>query len=197
MQRWTDWVLRHRGTVLAVWLLSAAVGGIFTPYTSSLLRFNFELPGWAGHETNRAIVDRFGNGGANDPILLVSTVPPGSSATDPAVLAQFDAVVTRAAEATPGSRVASYTLTGDRAYVGDDGRTLVAAVFPTLIEGPDFYVEATPALQRVTAGAAVAGAPVEMTGTTELEGEENGSDRGLLAEVLIGAGGALVVLALV
>jgi putative drug exporter of the RND superfamily len=197
MRRWTDWVLRHRAKVVTIWLLCAVTGGVFIPYTSSLLQFNFELPGWAGHETNRSIINRFDNGGANDPILLVSTVPPGQSATDPTVLAEFDEVVARAAAATPGSRVSSYTLTGDRAFVGDDDRTLVAAVFPVLVEGPDFYVDATPALQRVTEGASVAGAPVEMTGTSELEGEENGSDRGLFAEVLIGAGGALVVLALV
>jgi RND superfamily putative drug exporter len=197
MPRWTDWVLSHTRAVIAVWALAAVLGGIFIPYTSSLLRFNFELPGWAGHETNRSIVDRFGNGGANDPILLVSTVPDGRSATDPAVQAEFEEVVAEAAAATPGSRVASYGRTGDPAYLGSDDRTLVAAVFPVPISGPDFYVDATPALERVTADARVAGAPVEMTGSTELEGEENGSGRGLLAEVLIGAGGALVVLALV
>jgi len=50
------------------WLLVAVAGGATASTTSNALSYVFDLPGQPGFETNQQIVERFGGGGANDPL---------------------------------------------------------------------------------------------------------------------------------
>lgn len=64
-------VITRRWWVLSVWLLLAVSGGWAAPHAVSALSYDFSLPGQPGYETNRAIVEQFGSGGDNAPVLLV------------------------------------------------------------------------------------------------------------------------------
>ena len=70
-------------------------------------------------------------------------------------------------------------------------------IYPPVTAGPDPYAGSLPRLERVVQEARDGGADVELTGFGQLsEGGAEG-DRSVLAEVLLGGLGALVVLALV
>ena len=104
-------------------------------------------------------------------------------------------------KALPGSRLASYASTGDRAFVSDDGRTTFALVYPQ--PDPDSAFGENPAAEKAASaalkGATVAGQPVHLTGFDALF-EDSGADSegpGLLLEAVLGGLGALAVLTFV
>ena len=73
----------------------------------------------------------------------------------------------------------------------------VAVLYPPVTAGPDSYAGSLPRLEQVVEAARADGTDVELTGFALLsEGGAEG-DRSVLAEVLLGGVGALVVLALV
>ena len=187
MHRLTDTVLRHRLVVALVWLVVAVAGGATASTTVDRLSFEFDLPGQAAYETNQQILEQFGNGGLNDPLLLVVT---GDRAS-----AQADRVADAAREALPGTRtVAPGDRGADVLAVGAD--EAVAVVYPPVVPGPEPYAQAEPALDKIAEQASGDGSEVVLTGFSVLEAG-GGDDRGIIVEVLIGAIGALVVLALV
>ena len=197
MNRWTSWVLRHPAIVTVAWLAVTLAGGALAPSTIDRLSYEFTLPGQPAYEANVAIAEQYGTGGSVDPLLLVVELPEGESVDDPAVTEELGAAFERAAQATPGGRVASYVDTGDEAFVSDDGKWTFALVYPEVARGPDPYVSTLPALEAALADATVAGAPVVITGTSVLSEDGAGGDRGVLVETILGGLGALVVLALV
>ena len=78
---------------------------------------------------------------------------------------------------------------------GDD--VAVAVLYPPVTAGPDSYAGSLPRLEQVVEAAQAEGTDVELTGFALLsEGGAEG-DRSVLAEVLLGGVGALIVLALV
>ena len=187
MKRLTDLVLRHRLLVALAWLVVAVAGGATAPTTVDRLSFDFALPGQAAYETNQQIIDDFGGGGLNDPLLLV--VKGGGAAE------RADQVADAARRAVPGTRtVAPGDAGADVLAVSDQDAVVVA--YPPVAPGPEPYVSATPRLQQVAERASSQGSEVTLTGFSVLA-EGGGSDRGILFEVLLGALGALVVLALV
>ncbi|MBE1485871.1 MMPL family transporter [Plantactinospora soyae] len=197
MAGWTDWVLRHRRTVVLFWLVLTALGGALAGRTVDALGFEFALPGQPGYEANREILQRYGTGGPYDPLVLTVTVPPDRSLREPQVQQEFSAVVERVRGALPGARVLAYPGTDDPALLADGGRTTLALIYPRPVPGPEPYAQALPVLESVAGGATVAGAPAQVTGIEALKSATGEGDRGVLVEVLLGAGGALVVLALV
>jgi RND superfamily putative drug exporter len=202
MSSLTRWVLSHKRTVVVLWLGLTIAGVAAAGPASNALEPEFSVPDREGWETNVEISERYrGTGGDGAPLLPVVTLPKGESVDAPQVKADLTRIDARLREALPGSRIASYTSTGDDAFVSDDGRTTYALVYPPPDPGSTFgeNPKAESAAQRALAGATVAGEPVHLTGFDALA-KDSGSDSegpGVLLEAVLGALGALVVLGFV
>jgi putative drug exporter of the RND superfamily len=186
-------VIRHRLLIGAAWLAVLAAALIGVGHVSGRLSQQFSLPGQPGYVTDQQILQRYGIDGAEQPLVPVVTLPPGQAVTGArAALARAFAEV---AGAQPGTSVLSYPSTGNQAFIGRDGRTTFALVLLPGYQPGD----PTPAINRETAilRQALPGATVTVTGLPALSGSSAGRGTGVLAEVLIGAAGALAVLAFV
>jgi uncharacterized membrane protein YdfJ with MMPL/SSD domain len=189
-------VLRHKLAVVMFWLAVLVVGGFASAKLSGRLSGQFALPGTASYKANQQILRLYGNGGGGYPEIAVVTLPPGqvsgSLAGRRALERAFGAVARE-----PDLRVADYASTGDRAFLGSDGRTSFGLVFtpfagelspPSL--GPQITAAMTPALP--------AGSQVRVTGMNELtSGGQSSQGFGVLAETLLAGVAALAVLAFV
>ncbi|MGH3913512.1 MAG: MMPL family transporter [Pseudonocardiaceae bacterium] len=194
---WTGWVLRYRIVVVLFWVGLAGLGGALASRTVDALSYEFALPGQPAYEANQDIVERFGSGGVNDPLLLTLTLPEGASVTEQATQDQLTAALNQVTSVVPGARIASYPSTQNPAFLSADQRTTFALVYPPPTPGPEPYAAARPALEAAVAQVQVAGAPLRLTGIALLETASSGGDRGVLVEVVLGGAGAFVVLVLV
>lgn len=183
----TSAVLRHRLLVALAWLVVAVAGAATAPTTVDRLSFDFNLPGQAAFETNEKIVDQFGGGGLNDPLLFLVS---GDGVTERA-----DAVADAARQAVPGTRTVSPSDAGADVLAAGNSSAVVV-VYPPVDAGPEPYVSSSPPLEQVAKKASTGGVEVTLSGFSVLE-QGGGDDHGLLVEVLVGALGALIVLALV
>jgi RND superfamily putative drug exporter len=192
MTRFSHFVLRHRLAVALFWLVLLVAGGAAAGKLSGHLSHDFSFPGAAGDTANQAILTTYGNGASTYPLVPVVVLPGSTTVDDPALRRAFEA-----AAITPRMRVVSYPSTGDRSFIGNDGRTVFGLVFPPPAEGgstPDYGTQITTAMS----GALPPGATVRVTGLDELSTVDNtGTGTGVLTETLIGSLGALVVLAFV
>lgn len=196
MERLTRWVLAHRWPVVVVWLVLMAVGGATASGTIDRLSYESRLPDRQAQQANDTLAERFGGtGGKNAPLLLVVTVPQGTRADSPAVRREWEALVEKVTP--PGGRGVSYASTGREALLSGDRRTTVALVYPPGTPSQSPYDAFLPGIKKTVEGAGIAGAPVELTGQPVLSGRDSGAARSPLYETLIGALGALLVLALV
>jgi RND superfamily putative drug exporter len=195
----TRWVLGHKRTVVVSWLVLTIVGIALAGPASDALTPGYSVPGKEGWETNEEIVARYGNtGGSTAPLVPVVVLPEGRTVDSPGVRAELAAVDERLRESLPGSRIASFASTGDRAFVSDDGRTIFTLAYPRPDPGTQWgeAPEAAKAAGRALEGTTVAGAPVRLTGIDPLQ-EDSGADSegtSVLVEALIGGFGALLVL---
>jgi putative drug exporter of the RND superfamily len=159
----------------------------------------YSVPGKEGWETNEAIAARYGDTGRiTPPLVPVVVLPAGKTVDSSGVRAELAAIDERLRESLPGSRIASFASTGDRAFVSDDGRTIFALAYPRPDPGSQWgeAPEAAKAAGRALEGATVAGAPVRITGIDPLQ-EDSGADSegtSVFVEALIGGFGALLVL---
>src|SRR4051794_5345717 len=165
MRRLTDFVLRHRVLVLAVWLLAMAAGIATAKTTTDRMTRTFTLPSSpAAHAA--ALIDRdYRVGGAQDPDVVVVTGSGGArldtAAARTSLAAIFDAV-----RAT-GDRVVDYPGTGDPAFLTKDRTSAYALVFVPP-RGPDAAATAAGPLQSVARAAAPPGQRGHATGTAPL-----------------------------
>jgi RND superfamily putative drug exporter len=195
----TRWVLAHKRTVVITWVVLTIAGMMASGPAIDRLDQEFAVPNEEGWETNEAIAERYGTGGADGFALLpVVKLPDGKTVDSPGVKEDLAAVDKRLERALPGARIASYVSTGDRALVSDDGRTVFGVAYPRpdreqpFGANPDAEKNASAALR----GATVAGAPVHLTGLDALM-EDSGAESegtGVLLEAVIGGVGALLVL---
>jgi RND superfamily putative drug exporter len=197
----TRWVLAHKRIVVLFWVLLTVVGIATVNQATKAMDQKFSVPGKEGWETNVAITEHFhGTGGDTAPIVPVVTLPQGKTVNSPGVDAQLANVDKELHQALPGARVASYTSTGNKAFVSEDGRTTFAIIYPqpdpdaAFGENLDAAKDARAAMSSVT----VAGAPVHVSGYDALY-NDSGSDSGtgVLLESVLGGAGALIVLAFV
>lgn len=205
MRRWTTWVLRLRWLVVVGWVAVAVVGGVLAPKTIDRLSYDFGLPGQPAFETNERILAEFGNGGAIDPLAVVLSVPAPATVDDPEVRSQFASALNQLPD--EGWRVVSFLDAGTsggtaeaasrNALTSSDRRTTVALVYPPVLPGPAAYAAALPQLTSTMATVKVAGQPLQVTGVEALREGGGGSDRPIIVEIAFGAGGAMIVLALV
>jgi putative drug exporter of the RND superfamily len=201
MEQLTRWVLRHRRLVVAVWLVLTIVGIATVSNATKAMDQKFSVPGREGWVTNAQIAGIYNHTGSDtSPLLEVTTLPAGKSATDPALRGDLRSLEQTAEKAIPGARVAGYGSTGNRAFLSKDARTAFVVVYPpedpkaTFGGNPDAEKHLRKALQ----GATVAGAPVHLTGYDALSAQSGGGNGpGVFLEALVGGVGALVVLAFV
>jgi putative drug exporter of the RND superfamily len=190
-------VLRHKGAVVAFWLAVLVAGGAASAKLSSRLSPEFALPGAASYQANQQILRLYGNGGSGNPEVVVVRLPPGNGAASPAMRLALGRAFAAATTRIRGLRVADYASTGERAFLGSDGRTTYGLVFtpysgelspPSL--GPQIAAAMTP---RLPPRAAVA-----VTGMNELQsGGQAKEGFGVLAETLLAGTAALAVLVFV
>lgn len=195
MERIARWILRHRLVVVLFWVVVTAAGFVASANLSSSLSQEFSVPGYAAFEANEEIVADYGAGGTNPPAVLVTTVPEGTTVTDPKALADWRRTLVRVQQSAPGLRVVGYPGTRDAKFISDDGRTTFAYVYGPVAPGFDQTPIAAPAIDAAAKASSVAGAPVGVTGLAYLIGDTGGgSGPSLLVEVLLGGVGALAVL---
>jgi putative drug exporter of the RND superfamily len=198
----TRWVLSHKRTVVISWIVLVIAGIAAAGPATDALDPEFSVPNKEGWETNVDIAKHYrGTGGDTAPLIPVVTLPKGTSADSPQVKADLRQVDQRLERALPGSRLASYASTGDRTFLSKDGRTAFAVIYPT--PDPDSAFGENPQAEKAASAAlkdsTVAGRPVHLTGFDALA-EDSGQDSGgpgLLLEAMLGALGALAVLAFV
>jgi putative drug exporter of the RND superfamily len=197
----TRWVLAHKKTVVISWIVLTIAGIAAAGPASEALDQEFSVPKKEGWETNEAIAAKYnGTGGDTAPLVTVATIPRGESVDSAQVKADLAKVDSRIEKALPGSRLASYASTGDRAFVSKDGRTTFALIYPK--PDPDSAFGDNPKAEEnartALAGAAVGGAPVHLTGFDALQQASGGDEGpGVLLEAVLGGVGALIVLSFV
>jgi RND superfamily putative drug exporter len=198
----TRWVLAHKCIVVVLWLALTIAGGAAAGPASRALNPEFSVPGKEGWTTNVAIAQRYrGTGGTGQPLLPVVTLPQGTTVASPGVRAGLARIDARLRQALPGARIASYASTGDAAFVSKDQRTTFALIYPTPDPSSSFgeNLKAEKTARRAIGGATVAGEPVHLTGFDALADQSGGGGGGpgVLLEAVLGAAGALLVLAFV
>jgi putative drug exporter of the RND superfamily len=203
MRRIATFCSTHARWVFLAWLLVTVAGAAVTGGLSSRLNASLALPGQSGYEANQAIVKTFGNGGDRDPALLVVTVPAGgdvTSAGSVVALARGDDALVRslAARGGPTPRVVSYATAADSVLVSADRRTTFVLVYPPG-PGGDKAKPLDPSAASTFSRAAglPVGSTVGVTGMVELSGSGGGGGTSVLTETLVGAAGAIVILAFV
>jgi RND superfamily putative drug exporter len=187
-------VLRHRRLVIGVWLLLLVAGAAGAGRVGDRLSFDFALPGEPGYETAKQIVRTYGNGAEQAPSIAVVTVPAGESV--PADRERVAAAFAEVRERMPALRVVDLASAHDPRFVTSDGRTTFALVFAPRPEGFGSPV-ASDRVTQILETALPRGYDVAATGLEELATGGSSDGPGVLAETLVGALGALVVLAFV
>jgi putative drug exporter of the RND superfamily len=195
----TAWALRHRRLVFVAWLVAAVAGAASASSATHALSQRSSLPGKPDFEANQLIQHLYGNGGATPPYVAVVTLRPGERVTAPATRSAIASAM-RAVQKQlpPGARIASYASTGDRGFISRDGRTSFALIYPP--SQPDGQTAIAGSLARLKAALAtvrVDGGRFQLTGVDPLTTSSGGGGQGVLVETLIGAVGALAVLAFV
>jgi RND superfamily putative drug exporter len=201
----TRWVLAHKRLVAVGWLVLTLAGFYGATQVTDALTEDFTMPESASTVTNERIVSRFDSGGATPPLVAVVTLPPGTTASAPAVRADLRALEQDLARAVPGARIASFGSTPEPAYVSDDGRTTFAIVHPPSAavddggpSGNEINDATLARAEQAAAGARVGGAEVRLTGNALLTSEAPGeSGPAFLNETLLAGVGALIVLVFV
>jgi putative drug exporter of the RND superfamily len=194
----TRFVLRHKALVALFWLAVTVAGVLTVGGTTHRMTNNFSMPGQAFKVDNQ-IIRTYGNGGSQSPFVPVLTVPAGQRISDRAVAAQTGRIFAAAAAALPHARVADYATTHNPAFITRDGRSTFALVYTppvTGFGGPSLG----PVLQHALDHGAPASWKTGVTGTELLaNGKAAASNKGtgIMAEAMIGALGALLILAFV
>ena len=192
----TRFVLRHKALVALFWVVVAAVGVMTLSGTTHRMTNSFAMPGQA-FKVDDQIASQYGNGGAQPPYVPVITVPAGQHITDPAVAAATGRAFAAVARAVPNVRIADYATTHNPAFVTSDGRSTFALVYTAAAAGFG-STNLGPEIGHVITATAPAGWHVGVTGSQLLaNGQPSSKGTGIMAEAMIGAVGALVILALV
>ncbi|WP_242904314.1 MMPL family transporter [Actinomadura terrae] len=191
-------MLRHKLFVAVVWLAATAAGAFAVTQVGDRLVEDFAPAGSAARDANRAIDATYRSGGESAPTVPVIVLPEGRTVDDPAVRSALGAAFQNAAKRLD-ARVVSYADTGDRRFVGADGRTTFGLVYPRHPAGEpvDEAPDLSKPLAQIIEPSLPAGSTLRVTGMDLLAdgaGEEGVS---VLTETLVGGVGALLVLAFV
>jgi RND superfamily putative drug exporter len=192
----TRFVLHHKALVALLWLAVTVAGVMTVAGTTHRMTNDFSMPGQAFKVDNQ-IVAEYGNGGSQTPYVAVLTVAPGERVSDPAVASQTGRVFGAIRQAAGSVRMTDFDLTHDRRFITSDGRSTFALVFTPSVTGFG-GLDLSPAITRAAESALPAGWHFGLTGTALLaNGKPASKGTGVVTEAMIGALGALLILALV
>jgi RND superfamily putative drug exporter len=192
--RLARFVLAHRRLVVVLWLLLLPVGIYGASQVSNRLKVDFSMPGQPGYETAQKITHLYGNGGQVDPTIVLLTLPRGRTVAGQD--RQLARALDQAHAAVPRDRIVDYWSTGDRRFILAGGRSTFALLFTPAqngFSGPNI----PPTFVGTLSHALPPGTQVGMTGLGQLANGGSSKGPGVLVETLIGAAGALAVLAFV
>ncbi|HJQ29750.1 MAG TPA: MMPL family transporter, partial [Rubrobacter sp.] len=194
----SEFVLRHKILVVLFWIAVFVCGVFASPEVGGRLSQDFSFPGEPGYEANLDILEKYGNGGPGNPLVSVVTLPQGKTVESPGVSEALEQTLGRLATES-GSRVVSYANTGDRGLVADGGRTTFALVMVPFHGAEGMKTTVGKEIEANLERELPAGTEVRVTGLDVLASQSGGSeeDGGVLVETIVGALGALVVLAFV
>jgi RND superfamily putative drug exporter len=179
--------------IVLAWLIIFVTSVVLIGPSIDRLSDDYTSPGTESYEANVQILANYnGTGGITDPVVAVVQLPEGTTVESPGIQEELDAVMGRAQQAMPPARIVSWTSTGDADLVSDDGRTTFALIY---LPPEGQSVAGLPAIEAALEGATVGGAEVLLTGSPVLNEAEEEGGAGVLIEILIGAVGALLVLA--
>ncbi|TMR02712.1 MMPL family transporter [Actinomadura soli] len=199
MDRFSDFVLRHRLLIGLVWLAAACAGAFAVTRVPDRLTEDFAPPGSAARDANAAILAAYGTGGDEKPEVSVVTLPAGTTADSPGVRDALTKAFAAGGERL-GARVVSYGTTGDARFTAGGGRVVYGLVYPRVEPGAseiDDGPEPAGPLAEAMRPHLPAGAGLRVTSMGGLADEAGGEGPSVLTETLIGGLGALVVLAFV
>ena len=193
MEALSNWVTRHRLLVGLLWLVITVVGVVLAPSVSSRLT--------SGNHMNSAAVtanEQIGKqyaGATTNPGVILLDLPAGQTVTSTGVPAELTAVDAAMAKAMPSLRALSFASTASQTLVGSAGKSTIVLVYPPQ-NGADVDTDAVTAL----VAAAQAAAPDLTVHGTSLKALEAGNtaptgNSTVLSELIVGALGALLVLA--
>jgi len=194
----TRWALKHKLVVVAFWLCLTVAGAFAATSVGGKLTKGLPIPGQPAYEANLKMLRTFGIDGHQQPTIAVLHLPAALSMRTPAGRTAAARTFGSASTAGPVG-VIDYATTNDSRLVSADGRTTFA-IFdmpsPDLARTAGTMDRILPALKAH----APAGATVVLTGYEQLAAGSTGAGGGgpsVLVETLIGAVGALIVLAFV
>ncbi|HEY7042622.1 MAG TPA: MMPL family transporter [Nocardioidaceae bacterium] len=194
MERLSSFVLAHRRWVFAFWVVMFVAGVAAAGAVPNRLSYDFSLPGQQGYETEQKIIASYQGANAQAAYVPVVTVPDGQTVAGSAadVKAVFDAL-----GRIPTLRVVDYSQTHDKGFITSDGRTTFGVIYEPQ---PNGFVDPNQKQIEDTFNAQLEqhGFTGGLTGYQQLS-SGGGSDSGpsVLEETLLGALGALAVLAFV
>jgi RND superfamily putative drug exporter len=182
-------VIRHRLLIVGAWIVLTFVGAFSASQLSKRWFESFSIPGYSAYEANQRTLKAFGSG-EQAPLVVVLTSPHKNVTQVPGARRAVEA----ASSAVKGSRTGSWFETHNKMYVSKDGHTMVATIYPpgnaTFSSFPPI-AKARAALRRATP----AGVTSHLTGRDAIFDSQGGtSGPGILAETLVGAVGALIIL---
>jgi putative drug exporter of the RND superfamily len=190
VERLARLVMRHRLIVSLFWLTTFVLGGVAASQLSDRLTLDFSLPGQPGDNAENQLIESYG-ASSFDTYVAVVTVPDGQTVTGSAdaVDGVFDATV----KGVPDVLVTDFATTGDEAFIADDGLTTYALIQgpPPTSFGPGIEAQLEPALKQA---ADQAGLESGLTSYGLLSAGGDTEGPSVLAETLLGAAGALLVL---
>jgi RND superfamily putative drug exporter len=187
------WVTRHRLIVGLLWLAITIVGVLLAPSVSGRLKSGNHLHS-AAYTADVQIAKQYG-GATSDPGVLVLNLPAGQTVQSPGVQAELKAVDAGLSKAAPTVHIVSFASTGNQTLVGSGGTSTIVLAYPPQ-NGQDIDTAAVDTLTRAATATApnltVHGTSLKAlaAGTTSTSGNST-----VLGELLVGALGALIVLA--
>ena len=198
MGGFTDLVIRRRRLVALLWLLALLLGGFASSVLSSHLSQSFEIPGTPSYIADSAITGRYGSTEALVPVIRL---PAGTVASQPRVRADLRAgfaAVARLGHGPVPNRVVSYANAGDPGFVSADGRTTFGLFFAPTANPQQVTKVPLAAIRATLLRYLPPGSRVQVTGIAPLTNAGgSGGGPGVFDEILIGALGALAILAFV
>jgi RND superfamily putative drug exporter len=190
--------LKHKLIVVSFWLCLTVAGAFAATSVGGKLTKGLPIPGQPAYEANLKMLRTFGIDGHQQPTIAVLHLPAAMSMRTMAGRTAAARTFGSASAAGPVG-VIDYATTNDSRLVSADGRTTFA-IFdmpsPDLARTAGTMDHILPALKAH----APAGATVVLTGYEQLAAGSTGAGGGgpsVLVETLIGAVGALIVLAFV
>jgi RND superfamily putative drug exporter len=196
MSALTRFVLKHKLLVVAAWVVLALAGAMTVSATTKRLASTFAMPG-AAFRTDAQIQALYRHNGAQDPIVPVITLPAGTTVHTPGVAARLDHAFATARQVIPTARVSDYATTHDATFATTDGRSTYALVFAPQ-QNPMSPDATTARIQQAISATVPSSWQVRTTGIQALTTSKSVSKgAGVLLESMLGALGALLVLAFV